>query len=572
MEATSSGIQLSTFSPNSQTSNSNGTRVRAQDESNQIPASSSQQSVPTRERTVTIESNNTQSSENCNSDTDIVNKFLQAENSNQRQRIFYDNFDNFTTTFLTYAAKEEHIEIFKNLVNSLNSNQKEKLLNHRTAMGNTVLSIAVVNQNYQAVQVLLEQNANIEEVNKKGWTILQFAICMENLSILDMLLEKIKEKKNDKLLNHKNSEGQTALSTAILHKKPRAVHALLELNASMEVVNTIGWTPLHFATVGSNSAILQMLLSKIKEKGTLLNQKDSEGKTPLAQATLSNNHEAVKLLLEAGADVKVTDCKGLNLFHHDTPLVIMKMLLDTIDSKQQKLAMLNLRDTAGNTPLAYAAQRGDNKQVKLFLDLGADVSNINSSDNTSLEFATLYKHLETIKLLLKQNKYCQLQLDKKRVEYTALGTAVKLNHIEITTLFLDQFYIPVPKLNDLINMVLNILKGLIDEPEQPHDFVSLVTSSNAKINDWIPMIQLLLNRGANFSTCKPEDGIPFYVVTHILHILKSSKATSLSPDSLETICLRTINQHVEAYEDLNKLPLPKPMHSLLKERLLENPV
>jgi ankyrin repeat protein len=113
-----------------------------------------------------------------------------------------------------------------------------------------------------------------------------------------------------------------------------------------------------------------------------VNVKDGRGSTPLIIATYYNSLDAVKNLLEAGADTE-------------------------------------LKDGMGNTALMGVCFKGYTETAKLLLEHGADVAATNGSNNTALTFAAMFGHNELIKLLLANgaDPLFKDKLDKSPVDY-----------------------------------------------------------------------------------------------------------------------------------------------------------
>ena len=83
--------------------------------------------------------------------------------------------------------------------------------------------------------------------------------------------------------------------------------------------------------------------------------------------------EIVRMLLASGADVKRTGETGSNVLHRfaQTPNVPVEIARLIVEAGADPTA----RDTAGNTPLTLACERGYTDIVKYFASKGADVSN-----------------------------------------------------------------------------------------------------------------------------------------------------------------------------------------------------
>lgn len=67
-----------------------------------------------------------------------------------------------------------------------------------------------------------------------------------------------------------------------------------------------GWTPLHWAALGGQQSITELLLAK----GADVNAKGKDGETPLQRAASDGNRDVVELLLAKGADANTVDRYG----------------------------------------------------------------------------------------------------------------------------------------------------------------------------------------------------------------------------------------------------------------------
>jgi len=102
---------------------------------------------------------------------------------------------------LIYAAKHNNLN---DIIYYLNNNTD---VNFRSKEGDTALSWAVFYGNFDTVKYLIKCGANINNICNHGDTVLISAVQGEFLSIIKYVCNL-----NNKLINHVNIEGYTALS------------------------------------------------------------------------------------------------------------------------------------------------------------------------------------------------------------------------------------------------------------------------------------------------------------------------------------------------------------------------
>jgi hypothetical protein len=98
------------------------------------------------------------------------------------------------------------------------------------------------------------------------------------------------------------------------------------------------------------------------------------GRTPLTAAVESMQPEAIRTLLEAGADPNAKDGRGRTALHE----ACARSQADTIDLLLAKGADVNVSNAEGQTPLHIASGLPQREIVEKLLDAGAD---INAQDN-----------------------------------------------------------------------------------------------------------------------------------------------------------------------------------------------
>lgn len=103
-------------------------------------------------------------------------------------------------------------------------------------------------------------------------------------------------------INAMNERGQTAIIRAAEYQRTEVVTLLLGKGADVNIVGgRYARTALMEAAGAGNTVIMKQLV----EKGADINAKDYEGTTPLFFACMYGHVEAVRLLIELGADLNV---------------------------------------------------------------------------------------------------------------------------------------------------------------------------------------------------------------------------------------------------------------------------
>lgn len=72
-------------------------------------------------------------------------------------------------------------------------------------------------------------------------------------------------------------------------------------------INKTGWTPLHYAATGGHLSVMGLLL----ERHAYIDASSPNGTTPLMMAAMYGSPQAVKLLLDQGADAGLTNSLGM---------------------------------------------------------------------------------------------------------------------------------------------------------------------------------------------------------------------------------------------------------------------
>lgn len=108
----------------------------------------------------------------------------------------------------------------------------------------------------------------------------------------------------DSAEHSEKKHGLTELHVSAFNNSFEKTKKLLQNNMNPNIIDELGWTPLHDAAIQGNTEIVKLLL----EAGANVNAQDKEDLyTPLHDAARMNHSEIVRLLLACGADTSLKD-------------------------------------------------------------------------------------------------------------------------------------------------------------------------------------------------------------------------------------------------------------------------
>jgi len=193
-------------------------------------------------------------------------------------------------------------------------------VNAPAADGATALHWAVHRDDLELVALLLGAGANVQVANRYGVSPISLAAENGNAAIIERLLKAGADP------NTALPGGETALMTAARTGKADVIRVLLAYGADIDA-SVNGQTALMWAAAANNVAAIRTLLElgadidvrtnsaprsagRRSESGTTFSAPPPTGFTPLLFAVRGGHLEAVRLLVEAGADVNDTLSNG----------------------------------------------------------------------------------------------------------------------------------------------------------------------------------------------------------------------------------------------------------------------
>jgi ankyrin repeat protein len=293
------------------------------------------------------------------------------------------------------------------------------------------------------------------------------------------------------------------------------VQRLLDCDADVKAANSEGETPLFQASQNGHLEVVRLLL----DRGADVNTAASYGQTPLHLPT--GHVELVRLLLHHGADIKAVDSDGQTPLYQASEnghLEVVRLLLDY--GADVKAA--NFKE---ETPLFLASENGHLEVVRLLLDRGADVKAVDSDGQTPLYQASENGHLEVVRLLLDRGADVKAADSYGR---TPLHQASMYKYIDITQLLLDRGADikavdsdgETPLYQASENGYLEVVRLLLDGGAdiKAADSNGETPLYQASRNGYLEVVQLLLNRDINVNAANKKGQTPLYQASTIGHV------------------------------------------------------
>jgi ankyrin repeat protein len=157
---------------------------------------------------------------------------------------------------------------------------------------------ALENDNVRVVRSLLERGFDPNTRDPQGQVGLYVALRAESFDAVQALWA------HPQLdVNAVNEAGETPLMMAALRGSEEWTKKLLARGAE---VHKPGWSPVHYAATGPETAPLQVLL----DAGAPVDARSPNGSTPLMMAARYGKETSVDLLLARGADVRARNDAG----------------------------------------------------------------------------------------------------------------------------------------------------------------------------------------------------------------------------------------------------------------------
>jgi ankyrin repeat protein len=261
---------------------------------------------------------------------------------------------------------------------------------------------AIKDRNAKAARALIEARVDVNATQGDGATALHWAVHHDDLALVDLLL------RAGARVNVANDVGVTPLYLACTNRNATVVEKLLASEADPNATLLNGETVLMNCARTGNAASVQALVAA----GAKVNTKEPEhNQTALMWAAAEKHHEAVRVLIEAGADFRAR----ASIY----PQTVTSEVTQRAGREELNYTVLR----GGSTPLLFAARSGDVESIRLLLAAGADVNDTLPNGTSALVLAAHSGHGPAASLLLAMGA----DPNAADVGYSALHAAVLRN-------------------------------------------------------------------------------------------------------------------------------------------------
>jgi ankyrin repeat protein len=359
--------------------------------------------------------------ENFEDEEDILNKVDYKNNTLLHYAAFHGNLDlviellehikplsinDMGENFLHCAAKAGHNDILKNFISG---EIDEDLITSTDNQGNNLLHLVMLEKNTTALKFLLESKLfNPNDKNILGETPLHLAAKYDFSDAIDILIEygaKINEKDND---------GNTPLHTAAKFNRSMFVYNFRE-NADFSATNNEGYNVLHIASQYNSTSVIETLFDEIEDAPDINSINPNNGYTALHCAAEIGQADSIHILCQQkNVDINITDN------NENTPLHIAALN----NNASAILAMYNTKyevkdnyNADGYTALHLAALENNLDAIQVLVkqvDVGK-VTNNSDTQNTAIHLAINTLNDRAVRILIDED---QKWNERVNIDYT----------------------------------------------------------------------------------------------------------------------------------------------------------
>ena len=270
-------------------------------------------------------------------------------------------------------------------------------IHHRNSCGLSLLDMTAIAGNLETLGALVRRKVDVRAIGPTGFSSLHWATMKNKEAAIDALIAAGAD------VNAKSAVGgQTPLHRAVIcGGGPEIIAALFRHGADDGALDETGYPPLHLASTTGKISSIAALAAAVSDINHRTSQDDKL--TALDWAAFLGNVNALKMLVENGADVRGSGPRGYTPLHFAVKcnsVGASEASCEAITALLLHGAEVDAADKKGKTPLVTAVEMGKLALVDALVAGGADVNRRNVVDDMApLDVAAFIGNLGVLKAL-----------------------------------------------------------------------------------------------------------------------------------------------------------------------------
>eukprot|EP00759_Apiculatamorpha_spiralis_P038451 PhF_6_TR37635/c0_g1_i1/m.55991 len=278
----------------------------------------------------------------------------------------------------------------------------DKLVSHPN--GWSPLHHAVMDDNLDAIHLLLEFGASVKVEDYEGYPAPYYALQKCNIAALRLFLNDRRHDCFRLRCGHGNTLAHAAVivnrsATSEYGEMPHTLRIVLAnvISAVVDLTayNEEGQTALILSLIHDDVALAQEFVLHCPRSVSLPHR--ISGHTPLHLSVLRNDYDLVQFFLNQGAQVNRMDYNNRTPLHY----AVQGQFMDVAKLLIQYGACIDLCDESGCTPLLLATRTGDTSIVSTVLEYPATLTD----PTTSLHLASSFALSDTVRATIHKMSY-----------------------------------------------------------------------------------------------------------------------------------------------------------------------
>ena len=396
------------------------------------------------------------------------------------------------------AAESGDIELVRTLLNN------DAPVDAVDFLGRSPLQIATYGRHKEVMQELLLQGANVDHQDSTGATSLHhFYNGLESLLDSSFFMTGA----------YQAMFSEVAI---LVDKYIDVVQILIDNDINLDEADNDGMSALHMATILNNSTLVKLYLKHGADPALI----DNDGAGVMHMASIHGNLEMINIYVKEGIPLFQADSAGANgLLYYCIGIAHTMSNADStvFQFYESNDFDVNMKTTAGITPLMTLATGGDMEGTKILLSMGADASAVDIENSNALYYAATSGDFPELLNLLAING-ASVDSTGGWSDNSPLHEAVMSDYTESVRQLLD------------LGANVNASDNLGDSPL--HD---------ASYHGNLEVYQLLLDHGANVDATNSDYSTPILSAAQneqfeiCLEMLKRSSDLQLHCDVLDVV-------------------------------------